>query len=331
MLLVIVTSFGIIALAYYKSIIISIRPVLVWNGISLLGFGIGFGINKIPIENELKISFIAGLVLFFFESSSRSYGEGWFAIITFLASCMGAIYLVSLVNHKKLLNSFLFLSPMFILNLAFSSEFFGLSLVFPTLIISSVIALVILNLNWKDFTVKTKFCYLAIFILTGILAWPVQENYASWRYSSLNSPLLHSVNYSFRDINGNTLTPLINSGKTVVCLFWSTQCPRCKLEYPAFSELAEKYHNIKGVEFYGVFISFRPDDTLYFNKITQQKFDFKWVKAEGGRNIYDQLKMSGVPHLTIFNKKNEVVYNGWVRNRPWIWINRPEHIINRSL
>jgi thioredoxin-related protein len=151
------------------------------------------------------------------------------------------------------------------------------------------------------------------------------------RYISTNTDIDYKIDYNFISLAGDTISNHDNSGKVVVNLFWSAYCGRCAREYPEFSKLAHKFKERDDVEFYGVFISYSDRDSIYFNKVVKQKFEFDWVKAKNGEELFSDLKMAGVPHLSIFNKEGNVIYNGYVRDRPWILVKRPERIIHRLL
>jgi thiol-disulfide isomerase/thioredoxin len=330
-LLLMISSAGILLIMKWKTLTMMIRPLLLVNFLSLLGYFIGFGINKLKIEKSFKLAFVAGLVLLFFETGSRILGEGWFAAITVAVSLSVTMYLSSQVKPRKIFVLMLiYFSPTFILNLI-AWEPFGSTLVAPVIVLCFITSFFYLRKNWYELSVSMKLVRIFVLLFLSVMGWFLQENYAYVRYAALNEQIPVKASYAFLTWAGDTITSASNEDeKVVVCLFWSANCSRCKYEYPPFSDLAMKYKS-NYVAFYGVYLSMSKRDSIYYTEHERPKYNFEWVKALGGRQIYDDLKIDGVPHLAIFNKKNEVVYNGWVRSRPWIWVNRPEDIINKAL
>lgn len=312
--------------------IITYKPFFILGLIVVIGYAIGTLIKIVKVQDVYKTALILGLLMLIIESESRRFGEGWFAVGTMLGFISGAAYLSGIKTEvKPAILWILLIIPTLLLNLIFS-PLFGKSLIFPVLTLAFILSyFIIAGLNLVGMNLIRKNVFLVLAILLSGISWFLQENYATLRYTSTNTDVDFNIDYDFISLDGDAISNTDNSGKVVVNLFWSAYCGRCASEYPEFSKLAHKFKERDDVKFYGVFISFSERDSSYFNKVVKQEFEFDWVKADQGAELYSDLQINGVPHLSVFDKEGNVIYNGWVRNRPWILVNKPERIIQRLL
>jgi thioredoxin-related protein len=326
------TSISLLISSFINQEQLRIESFLIIGIIIITGYVAGTLIRVIKVQDEYKTAFILGLLILIIESESRRFGEGWFAVATLFGFIIGAVIISGMkVNAKIYVLWGLYIFPTLFLNLIFG-PLFGKLLIFPILTIAIILSYFIIErLNPAGMSMRRKIVFSILTILLISPSWILQENYSHWRYVSLNQHIETPINYNFITENGDTLSSADQKGKVVVCLFWSAYCGRCSKEYPEFSKLAKQFKERDDVAFYAVFISFAGKDSVYFNSVAEQKFEFDWVKSRDGKELFTSLQMVGVPHLSIFDKESNVIYNGWVRDRPWIFVKRPERIINQLL
>jgi len=326
------TSISLLISSFINQEQLRIESFLIIGIVIITGYVAGTLIRIIKVQEEYKTAFLFGLLILIIETESRRFGEGWFAAATLFSFCVGAVIVTSMKARASISILWaLFILPTLTLNLIFG-PLFGKLLVFPVLTIAIILSyFIIARLNPAGMSLRRKIVFSILTILLISPSWILQENYSHWRYVSLNPPIETPINYNFITESGDTLSSADQKGKVVVCLFWSAYCGRCSKEYPEFSKLAHQFKERDDVAFYASFISFAGKDSVYFNNVAQQKFDFDWVKSRDGKELFNNLEMGGVPHLSIFDKSGNVIYNGWIRDRPWILVNKPERIIQRLL
>lgn len=318
----------ILSIAYFKQMHLSYQPLLLWPGISATAFGVGLIIRHLKTDQLYKRSFITGIILVFVFASTRKYGEGWFAMITTLSFVVASLNVSSLKPSKPFAAFAILIATPLIIILIFS-DMSGIIITMPVLLTAALLSY--LNFRQAANPVGNSFKrYLpfVIFILASPLIWLLQENYAMWHYCSSNISPLKEVSVNIPDQRKDSIP--VNHPQTKVYLFWSASCSMCKKEFPYFSSLAAKYKNRDDVKFYAVFLEFDKTDSIVFNREIRQDHDFDWAFLPDGMVLYDNLLMNGVPHITIIDNNNKILYNGRVSNRPWLFVNRPEAFISRT-
>ena len=118
-------------------------------------------------------------------------------------------------------------------------------------------------------------------------------------------------------------------GNTVVIYFWSSHCANCHREFPSFSDLAAEYKSDTTKLFVAAFVSFEEEgDSAFYQMETEQRFDFIWAKVHHGQQLMKELGFNAFPHLTILNKKGQIVYNGMYINRKGVFVHNPRKYVD---
>lgn len=137
------------------------------------------------------------------------------------------------------------------------------------------------------------------------------------------------LSYAFVTDNGDTLTDASLKGKNVAIFFWSSHCGSCHMELPHFSELAAQYEGDTTKVFIAAFISFNEaNDSIFYASETSRESAFTWAKALDSKQVMNDLGFNAFPHVACLNKQGEVVYNGFLSNRPWIFVYRPRKFLD---
>lgn len=295
---------------------------------AIIGAIFGYGIKKLKILHEYKSAIFAALFLFLIQTSLRKLGEGNYASSAFIVYMFCGIYILNVRFCNKYLSLILILLPFLFLNLIvsfFENDYTGFFLIFPVFLIATFILIFIKASPKTCFHQYFNFKKNFVLLLITILLWPIQENYASWLYS-LQNPKINNY-YNFKLINSENELFYSTQNKKNVYLFTSAYCGSCNKEYPYYSELAQKYTSDSLVSFYTVYLSFRDQDSIFYHNLKHNKFEFKWSTTRETEKIYSSLKMKGVPYLLIVSNKGDVLYNGYCRIRPWLYINNPQKFL----
>lgn len=145
-------------------------------------------------------------------------------------------------------------------------------------------------------------------------------------HSKVKEPFPFS--YTFISKEGDTLTESNLKGKNVAVFFWSSHCGNCHVELPHFSELAAQYDGDTTKVFVAAFISFNEaSDSAFFEQETASDRAFIWAKALDSKQVMQDLSFNAFPHVTYINKEGNVVYNGFLSNRPWIFAYHPRKFL----
>ena len=193
--------------------------------------------------------------------------------------------------------------------------------------ILSVLLIEALNISQK-----IKYLLLAILMLISIpLVFVGSTNLftflvANEMNSKVEQPFPFS--YAFVTDDGDTLTDASLKGKNVAVFFWSSHCGSCHKELPHFSELAAQYEGDTTKVFIAAFISFdEASDSAFYASETSRESAFTWAKALDSNQVMQDLGFNAFPHVTYINKEGNVVYNGFLSNRPWIFVYHPRKFL----
>lgn len=288
----------------------------------------GYFLNKLRISDEIKLAILLGIIFVFLSAMTRKLNHGTSASITVLLATVVAVF--ASAKSKSAYFSFLLV---FVGIFLFSNVLLGTFpevlqlafLFFCIVFICSFCYLVFFSVSKKRnqlFIIFTFSSFLSIFV------WFGQENYEKWFFSNLeNESISEAVNFHFTTTETKQISSEDLNQRKITILFWSEACINCKEEFPYFSGLANAYKRDTTKLFLAVYLSRKQDDTLYFNQVSKQSYHFKWAIAKDSEMLMNQLKMKGVPHMTILDTNNKVIYNGLVSNRPWIWVNSPSRFL----
>lgn len=306
---------------------LSVKPFLFWPGIVLLSAITGFGFHKLKLKEPYKSALLLSLLMLIVIPLFRKFGEGTFACLAVVSYLAAGLYILNKNQDKPLISMLFLFLPYIILHISdaiLNDSFSGFLLFIPSFIISmALLAIFFYFPSSKPSLISFKL--VLPFLLFLCILWPAQENYAFWIYSHKN-PIISST-YQFDLIDTNKKVIKSSDKKINVFLFTSAHCGNCYKEYPYYSELAKKYSGDTTVSFNATFLSFRDKDTLFYNDLIKSKYSFKWTIANQSKKVYEDLKMKGVPTLLILTDDNQILYNGYCRPRPWIFVNTPARII----
>lgn len=283
--------------------------------------------SRLILSKSTNLSILTFLILFFIQSFLRRLGEGNYATLTFIAYMLSGYILLKLTSPQKTKPLLIVLLPYIISIILVSlldQDFTGFFLMLPVFAISSIF-LFVFAYSARSGTYKIKYAYIVVILLISAILWPFQENYSNWLISR-NNPKI-SEYYDFNFVNSNNQLQKSTSSNLNVYLFTSAHCGSCIHEYPYYSEIAMRYSSDSSISFHSVFLSFMEKDSLYYNELKQDPYAFSWATTKDTDKIYSNLKMHGVPYLLVVNRQGRILYNGYCRIRPWVFINSIDRII----
>ena len=300
--------------------------ILLLHGIALSAFGIGMAIRFLKINPLYKMAILQGFVILFIFATSRWYGVGWFAVCTFLAFILSSIYLGSHKPDKPFVVSIILFTVVFLMPLL-ESSIIGFANNVPITLLGGVFSYFTIRQMMKsNHSVIRRFSPLLISILIIPLIWLAQENYAHILTPIRNDIPVETVQLNLLDKEGFQIQE--NQEQTSVYFFWSTTCGSCRKEFPYFSELALKHKDHKNIKFYAVLVEFKASDSSAFNYEIKNNYAFEWARIPDGQTVYENLIKDGFPKLTIIGKDKKVLYNGFVKYRPWLNDFYPDRYLN---
>ena len=205
--------------------------------------------------------------------------------------------------------------------------FIAMRLIAFAFAILSVLLIEALNIS-----LKTRCFLLAILMLISIpLVFVGSTNLFTYLVAKeMNSKVEQPFpfSYAFVTDDGGELTDVSLKGKNVAIFFWSSHCGSCHKELPHFSELAAQYEGDTTKVFIAAFISFdEASDSAFYASETSRESAFTWAKALDSKQVMQDLGFNAFPHVTYINKEGNVVYNGFLSNRPWIFAYHPRKFL----
>lgn len=328
--LLVVPSIGIMIAHFKFDESLTYKPFLLWTLVVISGTLINLLYNRLKMRENNKLALLLSVGMLLIIPSFRPFDEGNYAVLAVI-SYLTAGYFILIRDHSLTLKPLLFLFiPYLVVHLAdaiVSGSFTGLYLVMPAFFIS--IGLLILYQHLTINSSRKLIFSLVVMLLILPVLWLLQENFANYIFSKQNS-IINSSHFKFITSSNGKLNESSDK-KISVFLFTSAYCGNCEKEFPYYSDLAKKYSSDTTYGFYTTFLCFREKDTIFYENLTKQDYEFEWSLAHDSRQIYEDFKMQGVPSLLIINEKNEVLYNGYCRIRPWLFINSPDRIINKYI
>lgn len=221
----------------------------------------------------------------------------------------------------------------FILPIALSHLIGYFPFVATRLIALVLSVLAVMLLRGLSVSPKARLAILSVLMLLSLpLSFLMGENLftylvANEYHSKVKQPF--PLDYAFVTKEGDTLTDASLKGKNVAVFFWSSHCGNCHKELPHFSKLAAQYEGDTTKVFIAAFISFDEDsDSAFYASETSRESAFTWAKALDSRQVMQDLGFNSFPHVSYINKEGEVVYNGFLSNRPWIFAYHPRKFLD---
>ncbi len=330
LLLLLVPSIALIILNFRIKESLTIKPILLWTGVVILGTLLRFLYESIKIKLLYKKALLISFIMLLIIPLYRKLGEGNYAVLASLSYLIAGFITFKSENKISFISLLLLSGPYFFVHLLdaiLSDSMEGFLLILPIFIFS--LLLVTLIFFTSNQVISKKIILFLFGIIIFPLIWILQENYSNWLYSRNNRPIFKN---HIQFITSTDKKMMESSSKKIsVFLFTSAYCGNCIKEYPYFSNLARKYSSNDDIGFYGTFLCFKDIDTLYYNKLIEQEFVFKWVMANESSKVFNNLGVNGVPALLILDSEDNVLYNGHCYIRPWIFINSPDLILNEVI
>ncbi len=332
LLLLLVPSIALFISSFRFKVALTIKPVLLWTAVVVLGALLRYLYDLLKIKPVYKKALLGSFVMLLIIPLYRKLGEGTYAVMALLTYIIAGFLTIKAQSKNFYISLALLFGPYLLIHLLdaiLNESIQGFLLILPIFVLSLLFVIFLFFTNKMIIATTKRMVLLFIAIILLPLIWISQENYSNWLYSQNNRRMLKN-HFQFTTSTDNQLVES-SSNKISVFLFTSAYCVNCRKEYPYFSNLAKKYSANDEIGFYGIFLCLKEIDTLYYNKLIKQEFEFTWAMAHDSRKVYDNLGGDGVPVLLILDNEDNVLYNGYCHLRPWIFINSPEFIIKRAI
>jgi len=113
-----------------------------------------------------------------------------------------------------------------------------------------------------------------------------------------------AIDFTYADINGDTLSLSDFKGKLVYVDVWATWCRPCKAELPALNLLEKDYHD-KEIIF--VSVSVDKDKDAWIKMVKNKELGGVQLWAGTGSSISENYAIFGIPRFMLFDKKGNVI------------------------
>lgn len=140
----------------------------------------------------------------------------------------------------------------------------------------------------------------------------VEKRKARAREFDPNANLTNPMEFTLSGVSGDKIDLKTLRGKVVVLDFWATWCGPCRIQYPMYQKVKQRFATSGDVVFLG--INTDQDRSIVQPFLRTQKWE-KAVYFEDG--LSSLLRVSSIPATVIFNKKGELAarMNGFVPER----------------
>lgn len=102
-------------------------------------------------------------------------------------------------------------------------------------------------------------------------------------------------------------------GDVVLVTFWSTECPSCLMEIPAFNELKQRYKS-DGLEVVAINLDTTPEGKSQAQELWR-KGDYKFGSFfDGNRDVARLLKVETLPSSFVIDRKGRVAFTSYGAN-----------------
>ncbi len=110
-----------------------------------------------------------------------------------------------------------------------------------------------------------------------------------------------SVDFTLKDISGNSWTLSRLKGKVVVVNFWATWCPPCRKEMP---DLEALYGELKSEGL--VILAISDEESATVSKFIADKGYTYPILLDPGRKVNEAYAIEGIPHTCIYDRKGRL-------------------------
>lgn len=115
-----------------------------------------------------------------------------------------------------------------------------------------------------------------------------------------------AYNFSYPDINGNTVTLASFKGKVVLVDTWATWCMPCKKEIPHLKKLEEELKG-KDIAIVSLSVDEAKDETKWKDFVKKEKLGGIQLYAKGFSEFAKYYKINAIPRFLIFDKEGKIV------------------------
>lgn len=113
-----------------------------------------------------------------------------------------------------------------------------------------------------------------------------------------------AIDFTYADINGDTLSLSDFKGKLVYVDVWATWCRPCRAELPALNLLETDYHN-KEIIFVSVSVDKNKEE--WEKMVKNKELGGVQLWAGTGSSISENYAIFGIPRFMLFDKKGNVI------------------------
>lgn len=273
-----------------------------------------------------RLPIILTFILFALVPIAAKFGHGYTAITAIVAFYYSA-YFLSVSDKNYNLKHWAVVCIPFIIPYFFTSDYPRLQIFLPIIIFTMISAyfIFIRSYNYKENLYKYLFYLLVPFL---VVVWVAQENWAAFMFMQTNPVIKKQIPFVLKN-NKNELLKT-NPDNYNYYYFWTSNCRNCKENFPRFIELSDKVKDRDDVDFYIVFIKFGLMDTVAYQRFAKDNSNVNWLIAENSKEVWETYLKGGVPQMIIQGPGNELLYNGYVFIRPWIFVKRPLSFIKKG-
>ena len=185
----------------------------------------------------------------------------------------------------------------------------------------------------KKLVIVLALLYLLLFIVGGYIFMSNWLHYVFNKKYDIQTEKLSDI--KIWDFSDNEIKLDEIENKVIVLDFWSIYCGECFRKFPDLEKI-KKYYQNQDVVFYAVFIPWH----FVYEKIVDLENRLKWIEEQNFTfNVVktdtltaNNLGITGVPHIIVFDKNKETVLVGgfWGKEKR-IVINNLYSVIDKSL
>src|SRR5690606_18571711 len=115
-----------------------------------------------------------------------------------------------------------------------------------------------------------------------------------------------AFNFSYPDINGDTVTLASLRGKIVLVDTWATWCAPCRVEIPHLKKLEHELKD-KDIAFVSLSVDVERDEEKWKKFVQKESLGGIQLYAKGFSEFAQYYKISSIPRFLIFDKEGRIV------------------------